>query len=442
MRWTNSKLILVSSLTLYLILLMVHPLPIEDSELGLKIKEGGLELADIQLAPISGFSTWPSTLLDSQAFQIDRVIGLTGYHMTCILLVVLAFLMMMVLALKQSNHPLIIGLTTVFCIPIIALFSTSFSAYVILLLPIAFCFFSYLFWIENRPKFVIGLIAITLVILLIFLPGNSENGLFYYMYGRMFYSEYGFLFTEATTIKERSLSIIGWVLTFFLMICFYVNRRHWSTKTYKFWLIVTIIGVLYCLFILSVNVLALISIPVLSYHLSAWWEAHAPAKQLFGYRSPLLVLLVLIPLIWMSGRWNPFQQPLGIGASKLAQQPATFFKQQQIEGPIFNNLLSANYLAYYLAPKEKLFSVYDYTDYSTECFKNEGNWQLANNKHQFGSLFFRLKGESEAGLTFLGRRLSERDQWALVYFEEGEWAVLVSRNEKNQTIIDNFEVIK
>jgi len=349
----------------------------------------------------------------------------------------LSFLMMIGLAFKHTSNLIIIGLISVCCIPLIPMPEALIGSIFLIFLLTTLCFVAHFYWIEGQRTR--GLLLLTLMLsLLVISTLPNALGL---IYDRLFYSNAGLHFTAATTILDQTVSLIGWALTLILLLGFYLNRKAFSSRIYLFWMVVTVGSILYSLFSLSVNVLALITIPVMSYHISAWWHANPTTERLFGARSPVLVLLVLLPLIWIVGAWNPFAAPLGLGAGHAARQPAHFFKQHDIAGPVFNNQLAASYLAYYLVPEEKIYYEYEGSNYASS-YQSETKWQQVYARYQFGALFFRLKGESLDGLNFLGRRLAEREEWALVYFEEGEWAILVRRNAKNKVIIDKFELIK
>ncbi len=441
MKPTNLKWILFGSLTVYLLLLMFHPLPIAESDLGLRIQLGGLNFSDIQYNTASFYSEQSATLLEKIAFYINQWTGLIGYHLLNIILVISSFLIMIGQALKQAKNQWIISLIALFCIPFIAMEYKEIHSSVTLFIIALFSLVALTYFNEDKRPSVTGLVWIVLLITISMLLNKGPLALFDDIYKILFYSGTWFGFTSDFSNMGKATSLIGWALTVLLVLGFYLNREQYSTRSYLVYLALTIFGFLVSYFSLSVNALALVTIPVLSYHLSHWWSADPNSNRLISYQSPLLALFILLPLIWVSGLWHPFKKPIGLGAGSSMVKPAKFFTENSLVGPVFNNQLSGSYLAYYLAPTEKLYTAPKVQDFSKQSFSNDNYWNQENERYKFNVLFYRLNGETTEALTFLGRRLAERDQWALVYFEEGEWAILLKRNEKNAQLIDRFEKI-
>ncbi|MCA9409323.1 MAG: hypothetical protein KC733_11585, partial [Candidatus Omnitrophica bacterium] len=127
-------------------------------------------------------------------------------------------------------------------------------------------------------------------------------------------------------------------------------------------------------------------------------------------------------------------------------QSAEFFKQNHLEGPIFNNYDIGGYLIYHLYPTEKLFVDNRPESYSVDFFQktyipmqsNEKVWQAMDRQYQFNCIYFYRHDITPWAQPFLIRRITD-PAWAPVYVD---WytIILLKRNPINTKVIQQYEL--
>lgn len=167
-----------------------------------------------------------------------------------------------------------------------------------------------------------------------------------------------------------------------------------------------------------------------------------------SYQSPVLFMYVLLPFFLSHHVSSPFKEPQGLGIDETAMNAMHFLQNNQIKGPLFNNRLATGYLVNGLYDQEEYPFVNDYLGaHSTEFLQtayfpallDESLWHQAKLKYDFSTIIFALKNERHSYLEFLGRRLGD-GEWALVYHEVDEIAILLRRSQQNQQLINQYEL--
>ncbi len=120
-------------------------------------------------------------------------------------------------------------------------------------------------------------------------------------------------------------------------------------------------------------------------------------------------------------------------AAAFDPQPAAaeYLRQENIQGPIFNNYDVGAYLIYYFGPEQKVFvdarpEAYPgsfFSDTYLPVFEDEDMWQNLNEQYRFEAMVFYKKELNSTFHEFLARRLKDR-QWR-VGFDDGTIIVLV-----------------
>ena len=132
----------------------------------------------------------------------------------------------------------------------------------------------------------------------------------------------------------------------------------------------------------------------------------------------------------------------GINAS------ASFFKDNHLEGPIFNNYDIGGFLIFHLFPQEGLFVDNRPEAYSVSFFKDtyvpmqerDDLWQKMDQTYQFNVIYFNRHDLTPWGQNFLIQRIKD-PLWAPV-FVDGYTLILLKRNLKNARMITQFELPK
>jgi tetratricopeptide (TPR) repeat protein len=159
----------------------------------------------------------------------------------------------------------------------------------------------------------------------------------------------------------------------------------------------------------------------------------------------LIVLLFFLILSVFLGKIPGFNKP-ALGLADWSQDPAKFFVEQKLKGPIFNDYDTGSYLIYYLFPGEKVFVDNRPEAYSQSFFKNtylpifvdENAWQKALKKYQFNVIILNQYSNGVGVTDFKYRRFNDPD-WALV-FANPQAAIFLRNTEENKKIIDKFRL--
>lgn len=131
----------------------------------------------------------------------------------------------------------------------------------------------------------------------------------------------------------------------------------------------------------------------------------------------------------------------GIGLRKNSNASAAFFKENNIQGKIFNNYDIGGYLIYHLYPTEKVFVDNRPEAYSVSFFKNsyepiladENVWKKYDSIYRFNAIFFNRNDNTTHGQPFLIRRIAD-EAWVPVYVDEYA-LILVKNDSTNRDII-------
>jgi hypothetical protein len=161
----------------------------------------------------------------------------------------------------------------------------------------------------------------------------------------------------------------------------------------------------------------------------------------------LSVILVLLLVLWRL-YYSPERGALGIGLLPGSHLSAYFFKQNKIEGPIFNNYDIGGYLIYHLFPEHKVFVDNRPEAYSVSFFKDtyvpmqedENMWKKVDKQYNFNAIYFYRHDFTPWAQPFLIKRLQD-PLWAPV-FVDNYTLILLKRNEKNKRLIQSYELPK
>jgi len=138
----------------------------------------------------------------------------------------------------------------------------------------------------------------------------------------------------------------------------------------------------------------------------------------------------------------------GTGLLPEVNGSADFFKNNYLSGPVFNNYDIGGYLIYHLYPREKVFVDNRPEAYPAAFFneiykpmqQEENAWKTMDEKNNFNVIFFSHRDYTPWGQQFLISRVKDND-WAVVYYDPYA-IILLKRNEKNSSLIKNYEIDK
>jgi hypothetical protein len=175
-------------------------------------------------------------------------------------------------------------------------------------------------------------------------------------------------------------------------------------------------------------------------------DKSARLKKIIRYA--LVIFSIIILLIFLKFRYVLAPGIPGIGLLPGTHSSAYFFKQNKIQGPIFNNYDIGGYLIYHLFPRERVFVDNRPEAYSVSFFKDEyvpmqereDVWLGLDSRYNFNAIYFYRHDYTPWAQPFLIERLQD-PKWAPVFVDDFT-LILLKRNEKNRRLIQLYELPK
>lgn len=143
----------------------------------------------------------------------------------------------------------------------------------------------------------------------------------------------------------------------------------------------------------------------------------------------LAIMLILGTFLFLIStdlrRVIPYWGSFGIGLEKNTSAAAQFFKNKNLQGPIFNNYDIGSYLIFYLFPNQKVFVDNRPEAYSVDFFQkiyipaqeNDDQWNQLNKKYNFNAIIFNYRDLTPWGQKFLLTR-SKDPLWKIVFTDD------------------------
>jgi len=144
--------------------------------------------------------------------------------------------------------------------------------------------------------------------------------------------------------------------------------------------------------------------------------------------------------------YSPFNTQTGMGLLSNINKSAEFFKENNLEGPIFNNYDIGGYLIYHLYPEQKVFVDNRPEAYSVDFLKNvyikmqenEKIWQQQDKSYNFQTIYFYRHDATPWAQPFLIERIKDPN-WIPVYVDDYA-IILVKDNKENKEIIEKYKL--
>jgi tetratricopeptide (TPR) repeat protein len=175
----------------------------------------------------------------------------------------------------------------------------------------------------------------------------------------------------------------------------------------------------------------------------------APKKyRLFGIVAITITIVSASYYVYFSGnRFFDGYIERGVGLASMSEGGVNFFKDNHLEGPIFNDTDIGSYLIHHLYPQEKVFADNRFGDaYSPKFWdeaylpilENEDSWKENLVEYDFNVIFLYQYDSHDYFRQFLFNRLNDND-WVFVYGDT--FSIIFVRNvPKNKLIIDRFKM--
>tara|TARA_Y100000294_G_scaffold163551_1_gene169559 strand:- start:219 stop:935 length:717 start_codon:yes stop_codon:yes gene_type:complete len=225
--------------------------------------------------------------------------------------------------------------------------------------------------------------------------------------------------------------------------------RNAKAFSFKYFVLAAVWGSLGWLAIRNFTAFGLFALPILGYNLKQILGKNLKLKSIdvkltFGF----LTLFILIVTLFTHYQRLPLGvvREFGLGLEPGNNQSALFFKEQDIQGPIFNNYDIGGYLIFYLHPEQKVFNDNRPEAYSVSFFEdiyiasqnNPEVWQAQDQIHNFNVIYFAYHDATPWAQKFLIERVTD-DAWAPVFADD--YAIIfLKRNDLNQSIIEKYEI--
>lgn len=171
------------------------------------------------------------------------------------------------------------------------------------------------------------------------------------------------------------------------------------------------------------------------------------SQKLIKEYSLALGLIAFLITLFVYYDYLPIQtNQFGLGLLPEINGSIEFFKENNVQGPIFNNYDIGSYLIYHLFPEESVFVDNRPETYPASFFQdiyiplqqNEQFWQEKSEEYQFNAIFFYRYDATPWAQPFLIERVKDPD-WAPVFVDDYT-IILLKRNEINQQIIEKYKI--
>lgn len=491
-------------LGLYLFLALSNHVSVAEGQLGHFIKEGAIfwQNGDILYSNSLSYTSpnhpmynnhWLATAI---FYGIQQSVGFGGLHILILLFYVLAFSFLFRM-LVQTNKALLVGLVGLLAVPLFAmhniiapsLFTHLFSLvfFVLLyqylndkktikwlyLLPVL-----QLCWVNCHTYFFIGLglsmlaflqalfhqkekATALLVMTILCLAASFIHPQF--AKGTFGALSFAFSYHDILPIWERNIldtySLThSYTLLYVLMISVLTLLGSLGlglrikTIAPKFFIISSAILLTFFSFwnnqliLLSGIAWMIIAFPILNHYIQKQSEEENQRSFLLQYNPPILSLYLLLPMFLVAGFTQPVSN-FGYGLRADETEAVDFINQVGIQGPFFHNSAVSGLMAYGLNQEQPLYISSQALAHPTSFLTgkyfpeilNPFSWKSIHDEYQFNAIFFRLKNQSKPQLEFMGNLLGN-GRWAMVYHKENYEVILLKRNQKNQALIDKYEI--
>ncbi|MEK7151310.1 MAG: hypothetical protein AAB784_01155 [Patescibacteria group bacterium] len=230
-----------------------------------------------------------------------------------------------------------------------------------------------------------------------------------------------------------SISVVGFI----------VNRK--NLKNNIFGLGILAVGTaLALLMVRNIPIFALIMLPV---NIKNFYEAGFRPRNKFAVFGAAILLIILIPYVLNSNIYkvSGYNRTFGLNTPAYGEKAIEFIKDNNLHGPIFNNINAGSFLIWKL-PGERVFIDTRPEAYPSDFVKNEyiamqkdaGVWQEYSEKYSINLIFYawrETKYTSWADM-FL-KNISNNKNWALVYLDDNI-VIFLKNTPENSTVIGKY----
>jgi hypothetical protein len=238
--------------------------------------------------------------------------------------------------------------------------------------------------------------------------------------------------------------IVAITLIVSFILLFLTNRRRFSLSLFG---ISTVLCVMAGMAIRNFTIFGFIALLAISYNTGYILRKKFSLNDLNLKLAATLIAIAIFSFTF----WKNNEKIMASGDATLGLFPGVnnasdFFKDQKIQGPIFNNYDIGGYLIYHLFPGQKVFIDNRPEAYPVSFFEqvyipmqeNNETWKKVDSDYNFNVIFFYTNDVTPWGQNFLITRIDDPD-WAPV-FADNFAIIFLRRNELNKSTIEKFEI--
>ncbi len=264
----------------------------------------------------------------------------------------------------------------------------------------------------------------------------------------LIFREYGYLLAENMSIIFMQTRFYNPLYLYFELIfllgtiSFFISKKTIKENVLNI-LLFLFFGTLAWKMTRNITIFGLVLIPILSENLKSFYNK-LTKKQILKIIS--ISIVIIITFIIAGLNYFSLNPSTGIGLLNNNLNSITFFKENNLEGPIFNNYDIGGYLILNLFPKEKVFVDNRPEAYSVKFFKevyipiqeNKEVWKKYEKKYNLNIIYFYRKDMTPWGQQFLIERLKD-PTWIPIYVDD--FVIIYIKNSKeNREIIEKFKI--
>ncbi|MBI4096896.1 MAG: hypothetical protein HY428_00580 [Candidatus Levybacteria bacterium] len=490
----------ISLLVLVFLLLFVgyfHPITAITQDLGRHLLLGKMIAQTGQIPKTNLFSyTYPdfpfinTHYLSEIIFSaLSSAFGFTGLLVVMTLLMLIAYGLLVSTGYRLIRHTVLIAIASMLNLPILfertdlrpeifsflltAIFIVvlyryreKFTALVFLLVPLE------LLWVNMHIYFIIGILIVGLFVIDVIITHRhalsskytsilvivfcatllvtliNPNGLQGAIYPFHVLQNYGYTIEEnqsmflLESLGFQKLSFPYFKITVFLLFLslFLTLKRSRRID----WLLAIVFTYLALSAVRNFPLFVFATLIPFMYSFSLLYEKLNKTRMLANKRFKSLAVILVMGILLLQIKVIVAKKGVGLHEVTGAKNGVTFFEENNLRGPLFNNFDIGGYLIYRLYPKERVFVDGRPEAYPKDFFQNtyipmqqdEVVFAKQDKKYHFNTIFFSHTDQTPWADAFL-KRIVNTPLWRVVYLDD-TIVILVKNNKSNASLIERF----
>ncbi len=236
-----------------------------------------------------------------------------------------------------------------------------------------------------------------------------------------------------------------------LIVSFFIALKNHRTKiTFEF-LTATVFSILAVMMIRNFGIYSLVFVPIAALNLNSLSVLTLKLKaklKIACYSIFIICVLLFLSLVINNSfyQWLGNSKQFGLLIPNGSINGIRFIKQNNIQGPVFNNFDVGSLLIWQLYPAQKVFVDGRPEAYSVDFFEkiykpmqeDPRLWQKYSELYKINYVFVDRNDITDWGRKFL-YYISQNPDWPLIYFDANT-AIFIKRKAENQKLIDKFQI--